>query len=283
MHWESAEMDIDSGFFVQQGDAWQPETASRYNAVNEMLGFLGSSGGNSYEQLQTISPETVRGLNRSDAMIPAGSCVTFFSPEWGNESLFSDTYVIKPGVTDPCGVTLKDCPPGEAVDVQISGLVPVRKTAALPPGVMIMPGDHFGDTKIVNINSQGNDWYRNYFKVSAVEFREDGRISKVRIYDGGNPSNWHAGITDIGEVSQSELEYDFAPGDKIYLRLIFIEPDLVPNYFSHKFEVNIIEKSDEPTICLAEISPDNTVIQRWTGGPVYWRERFVVPITRRLT
>ena len=271
-------MDIDSGLFVQQGDAWQPETASRYNAVNEMLGFLGNSGGDSCKQLQTVGPETVRGQNGSDTTIPAGSYVTLLPPDLSQTRLFADTFVIKPGVMDPCGVTLTDCPPGETVDVQINGLVPVRKSAAAPPNVMLIPGYPFFNMDLVNINCPGNDFYRNYFKVSATEFSEDGRISKVRIYDGGNPSSPYAGETDTGEVSCGELEYDFYAGAKIYLRLTVSESG---GYFTHKFEVNIPETQEEPVICLAEISPNNAVIQRWTGGPVYWRNRFVIPFGRR--
>ena len=194
-------MDIDSGLFVQQGDSWQPETASRHNAVNEMLGFLGSSGGDSCEQLRTESPETIRGQNGSKTTIPAGSCVTLYPPDLSQKRLFADTFVIKPGVADPCGITLSDCPPGETVDVQISGLVTVQRSTPLPPDVMIIPGYPFYNKTLVNINCPGNDLYRNYFKVSAVEFNEEGRISKVRIYDGGNPSSSYAGITDIGDVS----------------------------------------------------------------------------------
>lgn len=276
-------MDIDSGFFVQQGDAWQPETAARYNAVNEMLGFLGNSGDDSCEQLRTISPETIRGQNGSNVTIPAGSCVTVFPPDLSQKRLFADTFVIKPGVTDPCGVTLSDCPPGETVDVQISGLVPVQTSTPLPPDVMIIPGYPFYKKSLVNINCPGNDLYRNYFKVSAVEFNEKGRISKVRIYDGGNPSSSYAGITDIGDVSREELEYDFSPGDKIYMRLTLAAPEGFAGYFTHEFEVNIIEKPDEPVICLAEVGPNNTIIQRWTGGQVYWRRRFVLPQGRRST
>lgn len=274
-------MDIDRDLFVQQGDAWQPETASRYNAVNEMLGFLGSSGGNSCEKLQNISPETVGGQNGSNVMIPMGSYVTLFPPDLGKDRLFADTFVIKPGVTDPCGVTLADCPPGETVDVQIRGLVPVRKLTAIPPNVMIIPGYPFHNMDLVNINCPGNDLYRNYFKVSAKEFNDDGRISKVRIYDGGNPSSSYAGTTDIGDVSCGELEYDFYPGAKIYMRLTVHKSSDSSAYFTHEFQVNILETPEEPTLCLAEIGPSNTVIQRWTGGPVYWRNRFILPFSRR--
>ena len=273
-------MDIDSGLFVQQGDAWQPETASRHNAVNEMLGFLGSSGGDSCEQLRTGSLETVRGQNGSKATSPAGSCVTLSPPDLSQTRLFADTFVITPGVIDPCGVTLSDCPPGETVDVQISGLATVRTDTPLPPDVMIIPGYPFYNKALVNINNPGNDLYRNYFKVSAVEFNGEGRISKVRIYDGGNPLSGYAGRTDIGNVSTAELEHNFLQGDKIYMLLKVHE---IGGYLTHEFELNIIEKQDEPAICLAEISRSGTVIQRWTGGQVYWRSRFVLPRSRRTT
>jgi hypothetical protein len=271
-------MDIDSGLFVQQGDSWQPETASRHNAVNEMLGFLGSSGGDSCEQLRTESPETIRGQNGSKTTIPAGSCVTLYPPDLSQKRLFADTFVIKPGVADPCGITLSDCPPGETVDVQISGLVTVQRSTPLPPDVMIIPGYPFYNKTLVNINCPGNDLYRNYFKVSAVEFNEEGRISKVRIYDGGNPSSSYAGITDIGDVSTGELEYNFTTGTNIYMRLKVNEAG---GYLTHEFEINSSPQHREPYILLAEIGPNGSVIQRWTGGQIFWRERFVIPFGRR--
>lgn len=271
-------MDIDRDLFVQQGDAWQPETAARYNAVNEMLGFLGSTGGAPCEKLRYTSPETVCGQNGGDMMIPAGSFVTLFPPDLGKTRLFADTFVIKPGVADPCGVTLSDCPPGETVDVQIRGLVTVRKHTATPPGVMIIPGYPYYNMDLVNINCPGNDLYRNYFKVAAKEFNKDGRISKVRIYDGGNPSSSYAGTTDVGEVSCGELEYDFRSGTKIYLRLKAADPG---SYLTHEFEINGNPQPSEPCILLAEISPASAVIQRWTGGQIFWRERFVIPFGRR--
>ena len=272
-------MDIDSGLFVQQGDVRHPETASRYNAVNEMLGYLGSSRGGSCERLRNFSPETICGMNQEDTAIPAGSYVMILPLDKNKKLLFHDTYLIKPGIMDPCGVTLADCPPGETVEVQVSGLVAARKTA-VPPGVMKITGYPFDNMELVNINSPGNDLYRNYFKVSAVEFSGDGTISKVRIYDGGNPDSSSAGETDIGSVSCGELEYSFHAGTKIYLCLKEYNDGENQFDFNHVFEINITESSDKPSICLAEISPSNTVIQRWTGGTVYWRNRFILPFIR---
>lgn len=222
------------------------------------------------------------GANHTAETIPAGTCVTLFPPDLTSTRPVPHTFVIKPGVVDPCGITLSDCPPGETVDVQISGLATVRTGTPLPPDVMIIPGYPFYQKSLVNINCPGNDLYRNYFKVSAVEFSEKGRISKVRIYDGGNPSSYAAGITDIGDVSTEELEYDFTPGTKIYIRLQLSDREDMASYLLHEFEINTYPYDGrEPVVLLAEVSENNTIIQRWTGGQIFWRERFVIPFGRR--
>ena len=273
-------MDIDSGFFIRQGDSWQPESASRFNAVNEMIGSLGTFGISSAEAPRSCSPQTLVCRNISESFIPAGSYVMISAPKISNDDIFKDTYSIKPGIQDPCGVTLADCPPNETVDVQISGIVPARKFPA-PSNAAVIPGYFFQEgMELVNINSPGNDLYRNYFKVSAVGFDDSGVITKVRIYDGADPESIISGMTDVGEVYHEELTGNFVRGTRFYVSLTMQKYLDAAWIFSHIFEVNIEESAARPSICLAEIGPDNNVIQRWTGGMIYWRDRFILPPRR---
>ena len=272
-------MDTDSGIFIQQGEAWHPESASRYNAVNDMLCSLGTVGPAAFQTGSGTSGASILGKNVSDKMISAGSYVTISYREYSSDNLFTDTYSIKPGTSNPCGVAADDCPPGETVNVWISGIVQARIFPA-PPDVMVIPGMVQREMQLVNLNSIGSDIYRNYFKVSAVGFDENGYITRIRIFDGADPQSVIAGVTDTGDVYVTEIEHSFSAGSAIYLRLKTDVREDGSAYFAHEFEVNAVENQQEPMLCLAEIGSGNKIIQRWTGGKIYWRDRFVIPFTR---
>ena len=271
-------MDTDSGIFIQQGDAWQPESASRHNAVNDMLCSLGTIG-LAGVQGPAGSGTSIIGKNTSDKTIIAGSYVTISHREYSSDNLFSDTYSITPGTANPCGVAADDCPPGETVNVWISGIVQARISPS-PPDVMVIPGVIQRGMQLVNLNSVGSDIYRNYFKVSAVGFDENGFMTGIRIYDGANPESSVAGVTDTGLVYATELEGTFSVGSTIYLRLKTGVHEDGSAYFTHEFEINAVESQQEPMLCLAEIGNGGRIIQRWTGGKIYWRDRFIIPFTR---
>jgi hypothetical protein len=273
-------MDTDTGIFIQQGDSWYPESAARHNMVNDML--------TSFATIGPVTPAASGGTqdcivckNISDEIIPAYSYVTVFPPANTSTDIFQDTCTIRRGTADPCGVTLNDCGPGETASVQISGLIHADVFPA-PPDVMILPGTRNSAGKhLVNLNSIGCSIYRNYFKVSAVEWGKNGYITKVRIYDGGDPEKSMCGETDVGAVEATELEYTFSEGTEIYIHLNVEKHEDGTPYFTHTFKVNSFVSSREPVLLLAEISRDNHVIQRWTGGKIYWRDRFVIPFGRR--
>jgi hypothetical protein len=272
-------MDTDSGIFIQQGDAWQPESASRHNAVNDMLCSLGTVGPAAAQTYSGGTGASIIGRNVSDKTISAGSYVTISYREYSADNLYADTYRIMPGTAGPCGVVSEDCPPGETVDVWISGIVQARIFPA-PPDVMVIPGVFQQGMQLVNLNSIGSDIYRNYFKVSAVGVDENGYITKIRIFDGADPESGIAGPTDTGDVYAAEIEHTFTAGTNIYLRLKVGTRADGTACFTHEFEVNAVENLQEPMLCLAEIGRENKIIQRWTGGKIYWRDRFVIPFLR---
>ena len=275
-------MDIDSGIFTQPGDSWQPESAARFNAVNETLCGFGTIGPASFASEDSGGTDSLLCKNVSDSTIPAGSYVTLSYLEQQTGDLFANICAMKPGVLSPCGVVTDDCPPGEYAEVKISGIVQAKISPA-PPDVMVIPSPLPDGMTFVNLNSCGSDVYRNYFKVSATGFAAGGTISKVCIYDGGDPASYTAGVTDIDTVSRTELEHDFITGTTIFLCLEVKQNADGSKYFSHTFEVNPVENDKKPMVCLAQIGRNNTVIQRWTGGKIWWRERFIIPFYREFS
>ena len=267
---------MDTGIFVQPGDPWKPESAARYNQVNDMLNSLTTIGPVS-NAFSSSPNDSILCKNISDEVIPAYSYVTISGAKIDGEYWMPELFSMKRGIADPCGVVLSDCSPGETASVQICGLVPAEVTPS-PSDVMTFPGTLSGyDRKnLVNLNSFGGSVYRNYFKVEPTRYTPEGTISQVRIYDGGDPDNVFCGETDVGGVSRHTLDHNFIDGCKIYIRLCQGDDGRL----FHEFETDIIEKGKDPVICLAEISRNNRVIQRWTGGKIYWRERFIIPFSR---
>lgn len=242
---------------------------------NAMILLGGNGGGGDY----------ITATNNTSETIPAYSFVTI-TPKKEDYSIL----YISPGVSDPCGFIVKDCAPGATCRVQISGIADCSRVRSWEWPYGESPNFLKAGYSVL-LNSTGQSTYNNYFKVVATEYKNipggagysgGFAITKVKIIDGGNPSSSCAGITDIEDVSSEELEYDFIPGTKIYIRLILAETEGFASYLGHVFEINTYPYDGrEPVILLAEISENCSVIQRWTGGQIFWRERFVIPFGRR--
>ena len=276
---------MDTSFNISPGEEWHPESAARFNSVSDMLNAFGTIGPGTFAAAAGDgSNNCITCKNMDDKTISAYSYVTLSHGSSTGSDVFLDTYTMKAGVTDPCGILLSDCAPGETAQVQISGLAEAR-TYPAPSGVVVLPGISASsrNRNLVVLNSTGHDNYRNYFKVEAEEWDENGHIVKVRIYDGGNPASSICGVTDVGAVTGTSLDGFFSEGARICLRLTVNATDAGSKYFTHTFERNDDPPVNEPVLTLAEVVRTGNhykVIQRWTGGEIHWRDRFVITIRR---
>ena len=265
---------MDSSLWTAPGDIWQPESAERFNLISESLNRIGVIGLPQESSSAGSGNSFIRGINCSGAVIPANTFVSigsFYTGETGGEEAVLE---IRPGVADPCGVVLEECLPGHITDVQVSGAADHVK-APLPCDINVTAA-YSGNEFAVVVGSCGHEIYRNYFKVSAVEFDENGRILKLRVYDGGNPASAWCGETDAGSVSCAELAAD---GRYVLLRLVVEDND----FYSQLETSYDFPEPEEPAVVIAEIVRrynGEKVVQRWTNGMIHWRERFILPFKR---
>ena len=262
---------MDTDTFIQPGDPWRPESAARYNQVNEVLNSFSQIGPASDLSGLHRSQNCILCRNAGNDMIPAFSYVTIDAPGSGNSPDFNK---MTRGISPPCGVVLSDCSPGECASVQICGITPAEKSQN-PPDAMVIPGfpDLPEEQNLVNLTGSGT--YRNYFKVEAEKFSENGKLSQVKIIDGGHPEDNFSGYTDAGCIEKGILDVS---GDGFVILLLskgenrkWKQEFRIINHF----EFNEHDDS-APYFVLAEIY-NNRIIQRWTGGMIYWRTRFIIP------
>ena len=265
---------MDTDIFIQPGDPWHPESASRYNQVNEVLNAFAKIGPASELSGLEKAQHCILCRNAGEEMIPAYSYVTIDTP--GD----SETYRVNSmtrGTNYPCGVVLSDCQPGECASVQISGITQAERSPS-PPDVMVIPGFPYLPSThcLVNLNSVGSDVYRNYFKAEPSRYDSNGRLTQVKITDGGDSLSYLCGYTDMGSVSTTTLNIS----SDCFIAMLLIRKD---DYWTHEFKT--IGTFDEiwetiPHIVIAEVNR-NRIIQRWTGGAVHWRDRFIIPLSKR--
>ena len=105
--------------------------------------------------------------------------------------------------------------------------------------------------------------YANYF---AVERTGD----TICIFDGGNPESSSCGLTDVGNaIPVTTLQGPFS-GSYVILKLT-----ASGSYYDQTFEVAQQEPANSaPAVLIAQLFDGGVVVQRWTGGMIYWRQRF---------
>jgi hypothetical protein len=264
---------MDTSISVSSGDLWRPESAGRFNRVSDMLnaiGVIGPAG----QYFPADAGGVITRINTSDATIPAASYVTFNSTG------------MRPGIEDPCGVTLAECAPGTEGPVQVSGIAEVSYYYPRPTDVLVLKGSSRNDRSTVLLNSTGHSTYRNYFKVSVTGWTDSGYPTGFSITDGGDPDSSDCGLTDVDKVSVGTLTPGPGAGDGfstgyVCLRLTVDTSGDTPSY-THTFEWRDIAQPPypwEPVVMLAEVVRRGNMfvaVQRWTGGMIYWRSRFVL-------
>ena len=260
---------MDTSVNVSPGDAWHPESAGRFNRISDMLntiGVIGPAG----QYLPSDATAVITRRNTGDATIPAASYVTF-----------GDTGM-RPGIDDPCGVAMAECAPGEEGPVQVNGIAELSSAFPRPAHVLVLKNDPRNGPTTVLLNSTGHRTYRNCFAVEATGWNANGAITGVRIFDGGNPESPYAGLTDVDTVSAGTLAGPFANNTYICLRLA-VQTGTSGNYYTHTFEATgLLPNAWEPVVILAQIV-NGAVVQRWTGGMIFWRSRFVIGFGREYT
>ena len=265
---------MDTDIFIQSGDPWHPESASRHNMVNDAINAFSKIGPASELSGLEKAQYCILCRNAGEKKIPAYSYVTIDTPD-DSETPFLNRML--PGTGSPCGVVLSDCPPGECASVQIFGITQAEKSPS-PPDIMVIPGfPNLPSSRcLVNLNSIGSDVYRNYFKAVPEKYDSDKRLTRIKIIDGGNPDNIDCGYTDLSSVSATTIDIS----SDCFIAMELIRED---DTWKHKFKtVSSFNSIGEtiPHVILAEIDRGK-IIQRWTGGVVNWRDRFVIPLSKR--
>ena len=117
-----------------------------------------------------------------------------------------------------------------------------------------------------SVSGGGSAEYSNYFKV--IPGTEQGT---VKVVDGADPSAILCGKTDCGDVISAVMP---ARQGRLYLVL---QRDAATEKYDHSFcWESDLPSEDCGTLLIAERSGDGRITQRWTGGMVYWSERYFV-------
>ena len=216
---------------VSAGDPWQPESAARYNAVNELLrqSFRERA---EYPEFPVSDPAVVDVLNTSQSLLPRGSAVqidTGAASEHTSVLPESDLYVCGRAVEDQekvWGVALEDIPPGDGGPVQLYGVVALKDVqgqnpAHGPAGFILdarskyvyagLDGKfHFGNRGRAEVlwYDWGNDL--TVVMLNALSFRYAGMFA---VLDNGNGTfTVTGGTTDL--YNASDLEDTVLPIDR---------------------------------------------------------------------
>lgn len=139
---------------------------------------------------------------------------------------------------------------------------------------------------------QADNSYNSYFKVIIEEKNENGKITKVKVIDGGSPLSYTCGTTDMLRRDQRQIEsavLDVDPGtDGDVALVLYVEGQGVQARAKNKLVYgtpDIAEAGFDKYTILARVrnnvSDDetsrgihSTLTQVWLGGAIYWAERF---------
>lgn len=274
--------DVNSGDKVRPIAALENELRHIVNAQN---GFLGSAG--SVRNVQTL---TVPVFNSDTETIKAGFPASFIAPETTNApEVFLATGaipVMRYTNSTRWGVVTSPIAPGEFGTAVVTGVVKVKFTGSGSPATLAPAVDGFrsngdvmciysaADSAVIVLGAGGESEYKNYFQVVAEKHDDNGRLSQVKIIDGAQPELDFSGYTDVGGVSSGVVD---VPGNG------FVVLVLIRKYREWVQEFRFLSWNDfhetdftVPYFVLAQIS-DSKIIQRWTGGMIYWRTRFIIP------
>ena len=119
------------------------------------------------------------------------------------------------------------------------------------------------------------DVYNGYFIVhDASEKGESGEVisRKVKIIDGGNPDSGYCGVTDLGNVEKTEIDFTLpASGTSVVYLLVNWQTDK----YVFSFQIGgDVPKSPTGFCVLADINTKGEVRQLWKDGVIYFAERY---------
>lgn len=116
----------------------------------------------------------------------------------------------------------------------------------------------------------GGNEYNGYFKaILKTETEDDQEVQKVRIVNGEYPNSTVCGQTDIGAVNAAEL--DFQNGN-VYLTASY---NSETHQYSFAFSIANAPTYGTAWWQIAQIN-NGKLAQVWTGGTIYFGERFVI-------
>ncbi len=210
---------------VSAGDAWQPESAARYNAVNSLLRSGSISG--TYES--AVNDCRVEVFNHSGVTIPAFTpaavtgCHLPDDPLQRNCRLAGKVLLeVVPAQNEllPWGIVIQDIQPGSSGVMIISGVVPAYFTGngrAVTPGsggliagncgnglTLLVPEKDLPGLIVLGGGSAAfGDEYRGYFKLEALS------MTLLQICNGWQPDSEFCGRSDVpglDNIPRMELE-----------------------------------------------------------------------------
>ena len=278
------------GFYpdVTKGDKFRPSAALENDVrhlINSMNGFV-TPGTNSKR-----NHEVVAIINMSDVTLQEGMIVNLEKD--GDPATGAISAVPVKSVDEKWGIVTGNIDPMTYGSCIISGVVSVptgAKADYLEPdlidpekkkfkksekgGVRMLSYFHTGEA-IINLGegrpSSGDAEYKGYFKV-VPGTEEKGVLKTVKIIDGaGLVNSLKAGSTDIGSVDNGEVDI---PSSGTYHVYLILEWD--GNAYKQYFSTKGTSVTDDAVSWLLADGVGSTIVQRWTGGTIYWGSRYFI-------
>lgn len=281
------------GFYpdVTRGDKFRPITALENDVrhmVNAIDGFVTPGANNKRNH------EVVAIINNTDTMFQAGTIVNL--EKEGDDATGAIFAVPIQSVDEKWGIVTGNVAPKAFGSCIISGVVAVPNNghtgadylepdltdqekrkfmASAKGGVRVLSHFRLNSRSLINLGegrpSADEPEYDNYFKVIPGT-EENGVLKTIKIVDGSylnNPS--YAGVTDIGSVAPGEL---VIPSSSIYNVYLILKWD--GTAYTQFFSLDSFGGSSDSVFWHLAEGQGNTIIQRWTGGQIYWGSRYFV-------
>ncbi len=272
---------------VSPGDPWRPESAARYNAVNELLARLENSAPEPTPAPRTPGTRIIGVNNSEETEIPAGSPVKIGDAPTGifeNEPEWLPVLPAAMGdsVWGVCRETLK---PGECGSVIVSGIAfaavsgaPDTHVTVGDDGLQYAPSgraevlwnDEAGNALLLlggggaSVNCEGS----GYFNVQFVPDPHNPRFGTVRVVDafGRNPDV--CGPSDLGDIPILSIPVRLGTGNLSIWLSARVEDDTII--------YSVATSGSDKSWLLAQITPSGEVLQVWQSGIIYWGTRFFI-------
>ena len=276
------------GFYpdVAKGDKFRP-IASLENDLRHMVNAMNGFRSGNDHAARNAARVTV--INMTDKTLPVGTIVNLKKD--GDPAMEAFSAVLFASVDEKWGILTETVDPMMYGACQISGVIEVPVTSDgdyVEPDTADSARKRFrpsesGGVRVISLKDQvamidlgerrsgGATEYKNYFKVIPGEI-ENGVLKTVKIVDGaGLVNSLKAGSTDIGSVDNGEVDI---PSSGTYQVYLILEWD--GSAYKQYFSTQSASLLDDAVSWLLADGVGSTIVQRWTGGTIYWGSRYFV-------